>query len=46
VIREVRVYPYGEWGITSHKGPDWTLGENQKLADLLGNLFEQTKSEH
>jgi hypothetical protein len=41
VVREVWVYAYGEWGITRGNGPDWTLGSNQKLADLLDDLVEK-----
>jgi len=39
-IREVWVYDYGEWGITRNQGPEWTLGRNEKLADLIDDLVE------
>jgi len=40
LIRQVWVFPYGEWGI-SREGVDWTLGLNENLADLLDELFEE-----
>ena len=40
LIREVWVFPYGEWGIV-RGGPDWPLGLNENLADLLDELFEE-----
>jgi hypothetical protein len=45
LVREVWVYPYGEWGITRNQGPEWTLGRNQKLADVLDALFEKSEEE-
>lgn len=40
VVREVWVYPYGEWGITRPKSASWTLGENEKLGEVLEGLVE------
>lgn len=40
-VRELWVYDYGEWGLTLNQGPEWTLGRNEKLADLIDDLLER-----
>jgi len=40
-VREVWVYEDGEWGIMRPEGTSWTLGSNEKLADLIDDLLER-----
>jgi hypothetical protein len=38
LLREVWVYPEGEWGFHRPKPPHWTTGSNPALAKLVGEL--------
>ena len=39
-IREVWVYPYGEWGFVRPETPSWTIGRDDGLAAAIRKLLE------
>ena len=40
MLRQIWVYPDGEWGVVRLNTPSWTLGRNAELAKVLEELLK------
>jgi hypothetical protein len=40
LLRQVWVYPSGEWGVVRLNTPSWVLGKNDELSKLLDELLK------